>query len=47
MLKWDVPPALLTTMAIFVSVGLWQVWRSLLVNRIRGLKYFSRVPTTA
>ena len=47
LLKWDVSPALLTTMAIVVSVGLWQVWRSLLVNRIRGLKYFARVPATA
>lgn len=44
MLKWDVPSALLTTLAVVAAVGLWQVWRSLLVKRIRGLKFLSKGP---
>ena len=43
-LKWDMPPALLSAMAILVSVGLWQVWKSLVVSRIRGLRSSSWGP---
>jgi acyl-CoA synthetase (AMP-forming)/AMP-acid ligase II len=37
LLHWDVSPALLTAAAIAVSVGLWQVWKALMIDKIRRL----------
>lgn len=36
-LKWEVPPSILTVATVAVSIGLWQIWRSLVVQRIRSV----------
>jgi len=37
LLRWDVSPSLLTAAAIVVSVGLWQVWKVVMIDKIRRL----------
>jgi hypothetical protein len=36
-LKWQMPPSVLTVFAVAVSIGLWQLWKSVVVKRIRAV----------